>query len=58
MSSLEDLRVLIDEGADTGTIEREEQEMIHSVMDLAEHPRQRGYGAPHSRPRPARYSGA
>ncbi len=34
MSSLEDLRVLIDEGADTGTIEREEQEMIHSVMDL------------------------
>lgn len=34
MASLEDVRVLVDEGVDHGTIEREEQEMIHSVIDL------------------------
>lgn len=34
MSSLEDVRVLVDEGVDHGTIKREEQEMIHSVIDL------------------------
>ncbi|HOZ47109.1 MAG TPA: hemolysin family protein [Candidatus Hydrogenedentes bacterium] len=34
MSSLEDLRVLVDEGADGGAIEPEEQEMIHSIIDL------------------------
>jgi CBS domain containing-hemolysin-like protein len=36
MSSLEDVRVLVDESADHGTIEREEQKMIHSVIDLQE----------------------
>jgi CBS domain containing-hemolysin-like protein len=34
MATLEDVRVLVDEGVDHGTIEREEQEMIHSVIDL------------------------
>lgn len=34
MSTQEDLRNLIDESAARGTIEREEQEMMHSVMDL------------------------
>jgi putative hemolysin len=34
MSSLEDVRILVDESADHGTIEREEQRMIHSVIDL------------------------
>jgi len=34
MSTEEDLRNLIDESAAHGTIEREEQEMMHSVMDL------------------------
>jgi CBS domain containing-hemolysin-like protein len=34
MSSLEDVRDLVDEGVDHGTIEPEEQEMIHSVIDL------------------------
>ena len=34
MSTEEDLRNLIDESAARGTIEREEQEMMHSVMDL------------------------
>jgi CBS domain containing-hemolysin-like protein len=34
MASLEEVRVLVDEGADHGTIEPEEQEMIHSVIDL------------------------
>jgi CBS domain containing-hemolysin-like protein len=34
MTSLEDVRTLVDEGAYYGTIEPEEQEMIHSVMDL------------------------
>ena len=34
MSSLEDVRVLVDEGVDDGTIELDEQEMIHSVIDL------------------------
>ncbi len=34
MRSEEDLRVLVDESADQGTIAPEEQEMIHSVMDL------------------------
>lgn len=29
-----DMRVLVDESADRGTIEEEEKEMIHSVMDL------------------------
>jgi putative hemolysin len=33
-STLEDVRVLVDEGADYGAIEPEEQEMIHSVIDL------------------------
>ena len=34
MASLEDMRVLVDESAAQGAIEREEQEMIHSVIDL------------------------
>jgi len=34
MASLEDVRILVDEGVDDGTIERDEQEMIHSVIDL------------------------
>ncbi len=34
MSTEEDFRNLIDESAARGSIEREEQEMIHSVMDL------------------------
>ncbi|PCJ58242.1 MAG: hypothetical protein COA73_10030 [Candidatus Hydrogenedentota bacterium] len=34
MKSSEDLRNLIDESAAHGSIEKEEQEMIHSVMDL------------------------
>jgi putative hemolysin len=34
MRSSEDVRVLVDESADRGTIEEEEKEMIHSVMDL------------------------
>ncbi len=34
MGSLEDVRTLVDEGADHGTIEPEEREMIHSVIDL------------------------
>jgi len=34
MATLEDVRVLVDEGVDHGTIEPEEQEMIHSVIDL------------------------
>jgi CBS domain containing-hemolysin-like protein len=36
MASLEDVRDLVDEGVDHGTIEPEEQEMIHSVIDLQE----------------------
>ncbi len=34
MTSLEEIRTLVDEGVDQGTIEPEEQEMIHSVIDL------------------------
>jgi putative hemolysin len=34
MSSLDDVRVLVDESADHGDIEREEQRMIHSVINL------------------------
>ena len=34
LSSLEEFRALVDEGADHGTIEPEEQEMIHSVIDM------------------------
>lgn len=34
MSTAEDMRVLVDEGADRGAIMEEEKEMIHSVMDL------------------------
>ncbi|MBI4560032.1 MAG: HlyC/CorC family transporter [Candidatus Hydrogenedentes bacterium] len=34
MSSLEDVRILVDESAAHGNIEREEQRMIHSVIDL------------------------
>ncbi len=34
MSSLEDVRILVDESAAHGTIEQEEQRMIHSVIDL------------------------
>lgn len=34
MSTAEDMRVLVDEGADHGAIMEEEKEMIHSVMDL------------------------
>lgn len=34
MRSAEDMRILVDESADHGAIEPEEQEMIHSVMDL------------------------
>lgn len=33
-STRDDVRVLVDESADRGSIEREEQEMIHSVIDL------------------------
>lgn len=36
MSSVEDLRKLVDESAERGTLEAEEQRMIHSVMDLRE----------------------
>jgi putative hemolysin len=36
MSSIEDVRFLVDESAAHGTIEREEQRMIHSVMGLQE----------------------
>ena len=34
VSSIEDVRSLVDEGVDHGTIEPEEQEMIHSVIDM------------------------
>lgn len=34
MRSTDDMRTLVDESADRGTIEPEEKEMIHSVMDL------------------------
>lgn len=34
LTSQDDVRILIDESAEHGTIEAEEQEMIHSVMDL------------------------
>jgi putative hemolysin len=34
MSSLEDVKDLVDEGVDQGTIKPDEQEMIHSVIDL------------------------
>lgn len=34
MRSPEDMRVFVDESADRGTLEEEEKEMIHSVMDL------------------------
>lgn len=34
MSSLEDVRVLVDESAQQGTIEPEERRMIHSIIDL------------------------
>lgn len=34
MSTREDMRVLVDESADHGTIEPEEQRMIHSVINL------------------------
>jgi magnesium and cobalt exporter, CNNM family len=34
MSSLDDVRNLVDESADHGAIEREEQRLIHSVIDL------------------------
>ncbi|NIA14123.1 MAG: DUF21 domain-containing protein [Nitrospiraceae bacterium] len=34
LSSLEEFRALVDEGVDHGTIEPEEQEMIHSVIDM------------------------
>lgn len=34
MATLEDVRVLVDEGVNHGTIEPDEQEMIHSVIDL------------------------
>ncbi|HOE66283.1 MAG TPA: hemolysin family protein [Candidatus Hydrogenedentes bacterium] len=34
MTSLDDVRILVDESAEHGTIEREEQRMIHSVIDL------------------------
>lgn len=34
MASEEDFRRLVDESAERGSIEREEQEMIHSIMDL------------------------
>ncbi len=34
MSSREDVRDLVDEGVDHGTIKPDEQEMIHSVIDL------------------------
>jgi len=34
LSSLEEVRDLVDESVDHGAIEREEQEMIHSVIDL------------------------
>jgi CBS domain containing-hemolysin-like protein len=35
LTTQEDFRSLVDESAARGTIKREEQEMIHSVMDLA-----------------------
>lgn len=34
MGSLEEVRHLVDEGVDQGSIEPEEQEMIHSVIDM------------------------
>ncbi len=34
MTSIEELRNLVDEGLDHGAIERDEQEMIHSVIDM------------------------
>lgn len=34
MTSADDVRVLVDESADQGTIEQEEKEMIHAVMSL------------------------
>lgn len=34
MSSVDDVRVLVDESAEHGTIEAEEQRMIHSIIDL------------------------
>jgi len=34
MSSIEDLRSLVDESADRGSIDPQEQKMIHSVIDL------------------------
>lgn len=34
MSSLDDVKDLVDEGVDHGAIEPEEQEMIHSVIDM------------------------
>jgi putative hemolysin len=34
MSTLEDVRVLVDESAEHGAIQEEEQRMIHSVIDL------------------------
>ena len=34
MTTLEDMRHLVDESADHGTIEQEEKDMIHSVIDL------------------------
>ncbi len=34
MSSLDDMRMIVDESAASGSIEREEQEMIHSVINL------------------------
>ena len=36
MRSTDDVRILVDESANQGTIEPEEQEMIHSVIDLQE----------------------
>jgi putative hemolysin len=34
LSSLDDMRVLLDESHDQGTLDRDEHEMIHSVIDL------------------------
>lgn len=34
MTSLEDVRMLVDESVEQGTIQREEQRMIHSVIEL------------------------
>jgi len=34
MTSLDDMRALVDESADQGTIAQEEKDMIHSVIDL------------------------